>query len=61
MLGSERDFIQEPADQEDGRLVTQNNHPVGASLPSSFLDQRWGGGEGKETKEKDYSILANIP
>ena len=59
MLGSERDFIQEPADQEDGRLVTQNNHLVGAWLPGSFLDQRWGGG--KETKKKDYSILAHVP
>lgn len=59
MLGSERDFIQEPANQEDGRLVTQNNHLVGAWLPGSFLDQRWWGvGEeaGKETKKKDYSF-----
>ena len=60
MLGSERDFIQEPADQEDSRLVTQNNHLVGAWLPGSFLDQRCGG-VGKETKKKDYSVLGNFP
>ena len=37
-----RDFIQEPGDREDDRLVPQNNHLVRAWLPGSFMDQRLG-------------------
>ena len=36
MLRQGRDFIQEPADGEDVRLASQNNHWAG-----SFMDQRW--------------------
>ena len=36
MLRQGRDFIQEPADGEDVRLASQNNHWAG-----SFIDQRW--------------------
>ena len=43
MLGQGRDFVREPADSEHGRLVPQNSHLVGAGLPGSFMDQRWGG------------------
>ena len=42
VLGQGRDFIWELADQEDGRLVPQNNHLVGAWLPDSFMDKNWG-------------------
>ena len=41
--GRGRDFIWEPADQEDGRLAPQKNHLVGAWLPDSFMDQNWRG------------------
>ena len=43
------------ADQEDGRLASQNNHLVGVWMPVSFMGQRWGGGE--ETKETRPLIL----
>ena len=40
------------ADQDNGRLVPQNNHLVKAWLPGSFLDQRLGcGGVGAECEE----------
>ena len=32
----------EPTDQEDGRLMSLNNHLVEAWMPGSFMDQRWG-------------------
>ena len=47
------------ADGEDGRLISQNNHLVGAQMPGSFMDQRWE--EVRKQNKKDYSILANIP
>ena len=31
-----------PADREDGRLVSQNNHLVEVWMPAYFMDQRWG-------------------
>ena len=34
-----------PADQEDGRLMSQNNHLIGVWMPVSLLEQRGGGGE----------------
>ena len=40
VLGSGRDFIQESADQEDGRLAPQNNHGVRAWSPGSLMGQR---------------------
>ena len=30
----------EPADQEDGRLTSQNNHLIGAWMTGSFMDKR---------------------
>ena len=45
----------EPADQEEGRLTSQNNHLTGVWMPGSFIDQRWWGwGGGKETKYKGH-------
>ena len=35
----------EPTDQEDGRLMSLNNHLVEAWMPGSFMDQRWWGSE----------------
>lgn len=51
------------ADQDNGRLVPQNNHLVKAWLPGSFLDERWGWGGGRRwgKQSKNYSILANVP
>ena len=40
MLGSGRNFIQELADLEDGRLLPQNNPFVRMWMPGSFIDQR---------------------
>ena len=40
MLELGRDFIQELADQEDGRLAPQINHLVGDGISDSFMDQR---------------------
>ena len=34
-----------PADGEDGRLKSQNNHLIGVWMPVSFIAQRGGGGE----------------
>ena len=33
------------ADQEDGRLKSQNNHLIGVWMPVSFIAQRGGGDE----------------
>ena len=30
-----------PADQEDGRLMSQNDHLMGSKMPGSFKNQRW--------------------
>ena len=35
----------EPADQEDGRLVSRKNHLIGVWMPVSFIEQRGGGDE----------------
>jgi len=59
--GKEQILAGEPADREDARLVPQNNFLVRTWLQGSFTQQRWGVGGGEETKEKDYSILANVP
>ena len=32
-----------PADREDGRVKSQNNHLIGVWMPVSFIAQRWGG------------------
>ena len=42
MLEQGKDFIQELAGQEDGRIAPKNNRLVGAWLPGSFMDQRLG-------------------
>ena len=56
VLGSGRDFIQELADGEDGRLVSQNNHLVRAWLPGSCMDPRWGQVRGKVRKSTTKTI-----
>ena len=56
MLGSGRNFIQELADREDGRLVPQNNRLVGAWLLGSFMDQRWWGEVRKQSKKTIQSL-----
>ena len=43
-------LFRELADQEDGRLMSQNNQLVGAWMPGSFMDQRWGRRGSEETK-----------
>ena len=58
MLGRGRDFVREPADSEHDRLVPRNSHLVGAGLPGSFMDQRWGGV--RKQRKKDYSVLADV-
>ena len=47
-----------PADQEDGRLMSQNNHLIGVWMPSSFVDQSLGWGQGNKVKKAIH--LANI-
>ena len=37
-------FYSKPPDQNDSRVVSQNNCLVKAWLPGSFMDQRWEGG-----------------
>jgi len=59
VLGLGRDFVWELPDQEDGRLAPQNNQLVGAWLPSSFMDQRWRGGE--EWSKKTIQSLQMSP
>ena len=49
-LRQEQVLVGEPAGGEDARLLPQNNFPVRAWLPGSFIPQRWGVGEGEETK-----------
>ena len=39
--GKEETLIGDPADQEDGRLVPQNNHLIGVWMPGCFIAQRW--------------------
>ena len=40
-----------PADQEDSRLMSQNNQLVGVWMSSSFMDQRLGWGQGNKVKK----------
>ena len=47
-----------PADQEDGRVIPQTNHLIGVWMPSSFMDQRLGSGQGNKVKKAIH--LANI-
>lgn len=35
-------LFRKPADLEDSGLQPQNNHIVGAWMPGSFVDPRWG-------------------
>ena len=58
MLELGRDFIQELADQEDGRLVPQINHLVGDRISDYFMDQRKG--EVRKQSKKDHLIPENI-
>ena len=42
LLNKEYKFIQsQPTDQEDGRLMSQNNQHVGVWMSRSFMGQRW--------------------
>ena len=56
MLGL-RDFICKLADREDDRIAPQKNHLVKARF---FHGSRMRSG-GEETKEKEHSVLANVP
>ena len=58
MLELGRDFIQELADQEDGRLAPQINHLVGDRISDYFMDQRKG--EVRKQSKKDHLIPENI-
>jgi len=40
----------ELADQEDGRLVPQNNHLIGVWMPGSFIEQRKSNNEELKSK-----------
>ena len=31
-----------PEDQEDHRIMSQNNHLIGVWMPGPFIEQRWG-------------------
>ena len=35
-------LFRKPADQEESRLMSQNNHITGVWMPGSFIEQRWG-------------------
>ena len=35
-----RTLFRKPADSEDGKLMSANNHLVGVWMPGSFMDQR---------------------
>ena len=39
-----RTLFRKPADQEDCRLMSQNNHLIGVWMTRSFIEQRWGQG-----------------
>ena len=54
MLEQGKDFIQELAGQEDGRIAPKNNRLVGAWLPGSFMDQRLG--ENKVARDQPQLI-----
>ena len=42
--------FRKPADREDGRLLSQNNHLIWVRIPGSFIGQRRRGGEEVELK-----------
>ena len=42
-------LFRELADQEDHRLISQNNHLIWVWMPGCFIDQKWWGG-GEKTK-----------
>ena len=42
------------ADRENGRRMSQSNHPAGVWMPGSFIEQ--GGGGGKEAKKKGHKF-----
>ena len=55
--GKEETLIGELVDREDGRLAPHNNHLIGACMPGSSMDQRWG----EMRKQSETAIhLANI-
>lgn len=43
-------LFRKPADQEDGRQMSQNNHVFRAWMSDSFMDQRWGRRWGNKVK-----------
>ena len=51
--GADTALVGELADQEDGRLKSQNNHLVMVWISGSFMDQRCGMG-GEKTNEKAH-------
>ena len=38
-------LCRKPADKEDSRLMSQNNHLIGVQMTGSFIEQRSGEGE----------------
>ena len=48
-----------PGDQEDGRLMSQNNHLITVWMSGSLIDQRWGWGAGVKKQNKKAINLAN--
>ena len=51
VLRQEETLVGELADQQDGRLAPQNNHLIGVWMPSSFMDQTLGSGQGNKAKK----------
>ena len=50
-------LFRKPADQEDGRIMSQNNHHLEVWMPGYFTD----GSKGEEVKLKKKTInLTNI-
>ena len=49
-----------PGDQEDGRLMSQNNHLITVWMSVSLIDWRWDGWEAGVKKQNKKAInLAN--
>lgn len=38
-------LFRKPAEKEDSRLMSQNNHLIRVQMTGSFIEQRWGEGE----------------
>ena len=51
-------LFRKPADREDGRLMSQNNHLTEVWMPVSFTEHR--GGSSEKVKQKKSINLANI-